>query len=84
MKKIDDFSWWINPDISVNDMYRKVCGSEFRGETESNTVGGGILEVLEKLPKEGDKVLFDNLEITVSEMEDKRITGIIVRKKTID
>lgn len=84
VKKIDDFAWWINPDISVNDMYRKVCGSEFRDETDSNTVGGWILEKLEKLPKEGDKFVFDNLEITVSEMEDKRITGIIVKRKTID
>lgn len=84
MQKIDDFTWWINPDISVNDMYRKVCDSEFKGETESNTMGGWILEKLEKLPKEGDKFMFDNLEITVSKMEDKRITGITVKKKTID
>lgn len=84
IQKIDDFTWWINPDISVNDMYKKVCDSEFKGETESNTMSGWILEKLEKLPKEGDKFMFDNLEITVSKMEDKRITGIIIKKKTID
>ncbi len=84
IKKINDFTWWIDPDISVNDMYRNVCGSEFKGETESNTMGGWILEKLEKLPVEGDQFVFGDLEITVSEMKDKRIKGIIVKKKTID
>ncbi len=84
IKKINDFTWWIDPDISVNDMYRNVCGSEFKGETDSNTMGGWILEKLQKLPVKGDWFVFGNLEITVSEMEDKRIKGIIVKKKTID
>ena len=84
IKKINDSMWWINPDISVYDMYKEVCGFEFKGQTDSNTMGGWILENLEKLPKEGDKFVFDNLEVTVSEMEDKRITGITIKKKTID
>ncbi len=84
IKKIDDFTWWINPDISVYDMYKEVCKSEFKGQTESNTMSGWVLENLEKLPKEGDKFIFDDLEITVSEMEDKRIKGITIKKKTID
>lgn len=84
IKKINDFTWWIDPDISVNDMYRNVCGSEFKGETDSNTMGGWILEKLQKLPVKGDWFVFGDLEITVSEMEDKRIKGIMVKKKTID
>ena len=57
---------------------------EFKGQTDSNTMGGWVLENLEKLPKEGDKFVFGNLEVTVSEMEDKRIKGITIKKKTID
>ncbi len=78
--KLGDNTWWIDPDISVYEMYKEVCDGEFMGKTASNTVGGWVLENLEKLPDEGDAFCFDNLEVSVSKMEDKRIVGVTIKK----
>ena len=61
-------------------MYKEVCDGEFMGKTSSNTVGGWVLENLEKLPDEGDEFCFNNLEVSVSKMEDKRIVGVTIKK----
>ena len=82
--KLGDNTWWIDPDISVYEMYKEVCDGEFMGKTASNTVGGWVLENLEKLPNEGDAFCFDNLEVSVSEMEDKRIVGVTIKKHDND
>ncbi|MDE5853328.1 MAG: hemolysin family protein, partial [Oscillospiraceae bacterium] len=80
VKKIDESSWWVNPDIGVDEMYEAIGLDDYDADDESNTVGGWVLKNLEKVPDKDDKFLVDGLEVTVSEMDDKRIVGIIVRK----
>ena len=82
--KLSENTWWIDPDINVCEMYKEVCAGEFKGETSSNTVGGWVLENLEKLPDEGDNFCFENLEVAVSKMEDKRIVGVTIKKHPND
>ena len=80
IKKIDESSWWVNPDIGVDEMYEAIDLNDYDADDESNTVGGWVLKNLEKVPDKDDKFLVDGLEVTVSEMDDKRIVGIIVKK----
>ena len=67
--------------------YRVVCSADFgkmfdffhlTGETDSATVGGWVMEQLEKIPSEGDHFDYENLHVTVTKAEDRRVLEIVV------
>ena len=57
---------------------------EFFGLEESGkdiaTVGGLFLSHSEQLPTEGEKITVDGLEVTVTELDNRRIESFIVKK----
>ncbi|MCQ2248483.1 MAG: hemolysin family protein [Treponema sp.] len=55
----------------VNDLF----GAKFESE-DSETVGGYLMEVLGAVPKVGDRIQVDGYTLTVTEMEDKRVSKI--------
>ncbi len=85
---------WDEHDEIVEDFqkigdneYRVVCSADFgklfdffhlTGETDSATVGGWVMEQLEKIPSEGDKFDYENLHVTVTKAEDRRVLEILV------
>ena len=44
------------------------------------TVGGLFLSHSEQLPTEGEKITVDGLEVTVTELDNRRIESFIVKK----
>ncbi len=78
---VEDFQ-----EIGENE-YRVVCSTDFdkmvdffnmTGETDSATVGGWVMEQLEKIPSEGDSFDYENLHVTVTKAEDRRVLEIVV------
>ncbi len=85
---------WDEHDEIVEDFqkigeneYRVVCSADFdklfdffdmTGETDSTTVGGWVMEQLEKIPSEGDSFDYENLHVTVTKAEDRRVLEIVV------
>lgn len=58
---------------SIEDVYEKF-GIELKDEeVESAMVGGFIIDKLGKIPNEGDKFVFDEVEVTVTKTEYRRI-----------
>ena len=54
-------------------------------ESDSITVNGWIMEVLDKIPACGDKFSFENLDVTVTETDFHRVSTIhVVRNETAD
>lgn len=49
-----------------------------QGEPESNTVGGWVMEMLGKVPAQGDSFKYENLSVTVTKTEDKRVLEVVV------
>ncbi|MCE9618668.1 MAG: hemolysin family protein [Planctomycetes bacterium] len=49
-------------------------------ESESTTLGGFIMEHLNRLPKANDVLMFDGLEIVVESMEKNRVLWVWVRR----
>ena len=47
-------------------------------EAESTTVSGWIMDKLEKLPDEGDSFTFENLTVSVSKTENRRVLECII------
>ncbi len=72
-----------------SNIYRVDCSAnvedfcevfEVETETESVSVGGWVMEQLGKMPEEGDKFSFENLDITITETDSHRVTKIKVYK----
>ena len=83
IKKIGDNKWLINPSVSVDEMFEAISKKSILVETRSNTVGGWIFEVLNKVPRNGDSFEFNDFKIIVKKMEQKRISKVlIIRNKT--
>lgn len=61
----------------VND----ALGVELDSE-EADTIGGFVLSELGRFPKPGDKLVIDNLELTVRELRRQRIHRVLIRRMT--
>ncbi len=61
---------------SVNDL----CAYFDLGNVESDsaTVGGWVIDMLGKVPDEGDELVYQNLQLTVAKTEFRRITELKV------
>jgi CBS domain containing-hemolysin-like protein len=60
------------PIIDLEDYF------QFEAETESTTSGGWVIELLGKVPQEGDKTTYKNLDITVTKTDTRRITELLI------
>lgn len=69
------------------DQYRINCGTssekffdffQLKGETDTATVGGWVMERLNRIPAAGETFQYDNLVITVSKVDNRRVLEIIV------
>ena len=78
--KLDEVTWKVNPDMSVNFMLREVCSEDFLNSEQSSTVGGWILENLGKIPKSGDYFIYKNFKILVVKMQGKRIVEVLIKQ----
>ena len=63
-------------------LLKKACGIE----SDYESLGGLIIEHLDRLPNKGDSVTIDNCKLTVIKMDDKRIelVKVIVTSKEDD
>ena len=72
--------WRVNPDISVNVMFREISAETAINLEKNNTVGGWILENLAKMPKDGDYFIYKEFKIVVRKMNENRIVEVLVEK----
>jgi putative hemolysin len=78
IRRIGPGQWRVDGKTDIDDF------EEFFGLEESDkdiaTVGGLFLSHSEQLPAEGEKITLDGLEVTVTEMDNRRIESFIVKK----
>ena len=78
--KLDDFTYIFEGKTTLKDFYRVVkIGSEEEFEQrkgESETIAGFILEISGSFPKRGEKVVFNNYQFIVENMDKKRLKQI--------
>ena len=78
--------------LSENE-YKILCNTDLEDmfdffkidcESDSNSVGGWILEQFEKIPVEGDSIDYENLHIVVTKTDSRRVLEIVVRVDPIE
>ena len=73
-----DGGWFVSGKTLLTDMYTKLEAQEI--EAQSDTVGGFIMERLERIAKLHDSIDFQDLHYEVVGMERLAITRVFIRK----
>ncbi len=82
-KKIDDTTYFVNCDADIEDMfeYFDIRPDE---EYEFNTVAGWVIFNLDKIPSINDTFSYKNLDVVVSDADEKTVNTIKVNVRPIE
>ena len=81
--QIADNEYKVLGGVTVNDFCDYFDLDEI--ESDSQTVGGWVMDMLGKVPEVNDTLVYDDLTITVTKSEDRRITELrVVVKQEVD
>lgn len=74
--KVDDTTFKFNAEISLDDFFRYLKiehpGNSFK------SLGGWLVHEMERIPEQGEKIYYQNLEITIDKIENRRIRKLTV------
>jgi CBS domain containing-hemolysin-like protein len=76
---VGENTYEVSGDLSIYDFFEYVDIDERSFTGEYTTVGGWAIEMLEGYPHEGDSFVYQNLEVSVKQMDDLRITRLTVK-----
>ena len=72
----EDGSYLIACNANLSDMYDLFAIS---GDCDSTTVSGWVMEQIDRIPREGDHFVYENLDVTVTRVDHHRVLEIQVR-----
>ena len=75
-----DGTWLVDGQYSFYDFLTYFDMEDLYAEHDYNTLSGLILEILERLPKTGEKLRWMNFEFEIVDMDGARIDKVLVRK----
>ncbi|MDR2041755.1 MAG: hemolysin family protein [Tannerella sp.] len=81
IKQRTDGSWLVDGQYSFYNFLEYFDLEDLYAEYDYNTLSGLILEILERVPKTGDKLTWKDLEFEIAEMDKARIDKVLVRKR---
>ena len=68
--------------VSCNANLDKMCELfDVEIDSEQSTVGGWVMEILEKIPCENDSFEHENLLVTVTKADERRAQEVVISKK---
>ncbi len=80
VKKVREDTYLVSGDCNVYDLFDELHCSTKNFESDYNTVSGWTLEQMEHIPQVGETFTYENLRVTVEEMDEQRITKLKVEK----
>ncbi|MDR1336489.1 MAG: hemolysin family protein [Tannerella sp.] len=82
IKKRTDNSWLADGQYSFYNFLEFFDLEDLYAEYDYNTLSGLILEILERVPKKGDKLTWKDFDFEIMEMDGARIDRVLVRRST--
>lgn len=70
----------VSSDMNIFDLLEELEVKQPDFELQNHTVGGFVIEMLAHIPEVGESVQYQNLKLTVTEMDDQRIMRLLVEK----
>ena len=74
-KKQEDGSYLISCSADLTDLFDLF---KIRGECDSNTISGWVMEQIGRIPEEGDRFQAEGLDVTVTKVDHRRVLEIRV------
>jgi len=81
--KLRDSSFLVDASISIRDL-RDDHHIELPESPDYDTLGGFILTSLQRIPSEGERMVLEKWELTISQLIGKRISRVIMKKQLLD
>ena len=75
LKKQEDDSYLISCSADLTDLFDLF---KIKGECDSNTISGWVMEQIGRVPEEGDRFVSDGLDVTVTKVDHRRVLEIRV------
>lgn len=73
----------VNAKMSLNDLFKETdWPKKWREETETTTVGGWVMELVQKIPQKNELFEFENFNIKIKSMRGRRIVAVEFITKT--
>lgn len=72
-------SWEVSGDMNIEEFFDGIDYTPKGFESDFNTMNGWALEMLEHIPQVGESFTYDRLAVTVKEMDDQRVTKLLVK-----
>jgi putative hemolysin len=79
IKKRSDGHWLADGQYSFYDFLEYFDMEDLYAEYDYNTLSGLILEILERVPKTGDKLTWKNFEFEIMDMDKARIDKVLIK-----
>lgn len=76
---ISENTYEVNGDMSVNDFLDFLDIDDRDFESEYTTVGGWAIEMLDGFPDVDDSFEYENLDVTVTELDGRRVEKLVVK-----
>ena len=84
IKQRSDGSWLVDGQYSFYDFLAYYDMEYLYAENDFNTLSGLILDVLERVPVTGDKLVWKNFEFEIVDMDKARIDKVLVKKLPLE
>ncbi|MBQ7491653.1 MAG: HlyC/CorC family transporter [Clostridia bacterium] len=78
LQALDDTHFRVSGSMSLHDLLWELDLDQYEDEFDSATVGGWITELQGDFPAAGDRLTWRNLNITVEELDELRVTRILI------
>ncbi|MEG1777389.1 MAG: transporter associated domain-containing protein, partial [Angelakisella sp.] len=77
---LPDGSYRVSGDMNIYEFFEEIDYEPKGFDSDYNTMNGWALEELEHIPQLGEHFSCGLLEVTVEEMDDQRVTQLLVKK----
>jgi putative hemolysin len=81
LEQREDGSYLIDGQYPFHDFLQYFALDDTIGEYDFNTISGLVLQELQRIPREGEKIKWREFEIEVIDMDAARIDKLIIRQK---
>ncbi len=79
-EKINENEFIVDASLTIEEVNELIGTNLKTTQTDYDTIGGFILEIMGKIPSEKDVINYENIKFTVEEVENRRIKKIRVEK----
>lgn len=84
MVHLDEHCYEVSADMNTGDFFSEIEFVPRDFDSDYNTLGGWVLEQFEHIPEVGESFEYENLRITVTEMDEQRVSKLIINRLPVE